>query len=113
MVRETKKQDGNPQDVISKERGTEVKIKDDVLLLNWILHFAGQILEQAENWVSPTKGTIWKDDLVSKDWRRYQLNFETKDSSNLCLSPRSKENHFVYCQEWRCARPQLDKSDLE
>ena len=40
MVRETKKQDRNPEDLISKEWGTEVKIKDDVLLLNWILHFA-------------------------------------------------------------------------
>ena len=30
MVRETKKQDRNPEDLISKERGTEVKIKDDV-----------------------------------------------------------------------------------
>ena len=40
MVRETKKQDRNPEDLISKEWGTEVKIKDDVLLLNRILHFA-------------------------------------------------------------------------
>ena len=46
MVRETKKQDRNPEDVISKERGTEVKIKDDVLLLNWILHFAWQFLNK-------------------------------------------------------------------
>ena len=39
----------NRQDLISKEMGfdfTEVKIKDDVLLLNWILHFAGQLLNK-------------------------------------------------------------------
>ena len=72
------------------------------------------ILEQAENWISPTEGTIWEEDLVPKDWRRrYQFNFETKDSRNLCWSPGSKENNLVYCQEWRCARPQLDTSDLE
>ena len=29
VVRETKKQDRNPEDLISKERGTEVKIKDE------------------------------------------------------------------------------------
>ena len=46
MVRQTKKQDRNPEDWISKEWGTEVKIKDDVLLLNWILHFAGQFLNK-------------------------------------------------------------------
>ena len=39
--------------------------------------------------------------------------FETKDSRNLCWSPGSKENNFVYCQEWRCAKPQFDTSDLE
>ena len=73
MVRETKKQDRNPEDLISKERGTEVKIKDEqqnimkrqcrilrisaehntsvritdeVSLLNWILHFAVQFLNK-------------------------------------------------------------------
>ena len=46
MVRETKKQDRNPEDLISKEWGTEVKIKDDVLLLNWIPHFAGLFLNK-------------------------------------------------------------------
>ena len=46
MVRKTKKQDRNPEDLISKERGTEVKIKDDVLFLNWIPHFAGQFLNK-------------------------------------------------------------------
>ena len=46
MVRETKKQNRNPEDLISVERGTEVKIKDDVLLLNWIPHFAVQFLNK-------------------------------------------------------------------
>ena len=36
--------------------------------------FCRAILEQAGNWISPTKGTIWKEDLVSMDWRRrYQF----------------------------------------
>ena len=73
MVRETKKQNRNPQDLISKERGTEVKVKDEhqnimkrqcrilrisaehntsvriadeVSLLYWILHFAVQFLNK-------------------------------------------------------------------
>ena len=40
-----------------------------------------------------TNGTIWKEDLVSKSWRRrYQLNSETKDS---------KTDNFVHSQELR------------
>ena len=113
MVREKKKQDRNPEDLISKKWGTEVKIKDDVLLLNWIPHFAREFLNKLRIGFFQPK-VQWKEDLVSKDWRRrYQFNFETKDSRNLCSSPGSKENNFVYCQEWRCARPQLDTSDLE
>ena len=42
MVREMKKQERNPEDFITKERGTEVKITDEISLLNWIPHFAGQ-----------------------------------------------------------------------
>ena len=62
--------------------------------------FCSANLEQAVNWISPSKGAIWKEDLVSKDWRRrYQVNFETKD--------------FLHCQEKRCARPHSDTSDLE
>ena len=44
MVREMKKQDRNPEDLISKERGTEVKITDEISLPNWIPHFAVQFL---------------------------------------------------------------------
>ena len=74
----------------------------EISLLNWI-PFCRAILEQVENWskMERTIGTIWKEELVSKDWRRgHQLNFETKDSRNLCWSPGSSESNF-------CVSPRL------
>ena len=76
MVREMEKQDRNPEDLMSKERGTEVKIKDEqqnimkrqcrilrisvehhtsvritdeASLLNWIQHFAVKLLYMLRN----------------------------------------------------------------
>ena len=83
MVRQTKKQDRNPENLIPKERGTEVKIKDEqhnimkrqcrfliisaehntsvritdeVSLLNWISRFAVKLLNKLRidrRWTKP------------------------------------------------------------
>ena len=135
VVRETKKQDRNPEDLLSKERGTEVKIKDEqqnimkrqcrilrisaehntsvritdeVSLLKWILHFAVQFLNKLRIWFLHPKVQFGK-----KIWFQKIGEEGMKDSRNFSWWPRSKENNFVYCQEWRCARPQLDTSDFE
>ena len=65
--------------------------------------FWSETFEQAENWskMETTKGTIWNENFVSKDWRRrYQLNSETKNSRNLCRSSGSNKSNSIYWQEW-------------
>ena len=113
VVRETKRQCRILR--ISVGHNTSVRIKDEVSLLNWIPHFAVKLLNKRRIDRRWRKLMVqFGEDVVSKDWRRrYQLNIETKESRNLRWSPGSKENNFVYCQEWRFARPHLDTTDPE
>ena len=89
MAREMKKQERNPEDLITKERGTEVKITDEISLLNWIPHFAGQFLNKLK-----VSTQLWSE-----------------GSMELCWSPISNENKFVFAENGGV--PQLDTSDLE
>ena len=49
---------------------------------------------QAENLISPSEGTTWKEDLASKDWRRRYEGFKepllvTKiEREQFCILPR-------------------------
>ena len=70
-------------------------------MLNWIQHFAVKTLVHAEKWFEKATGTIWKEDLVSKDWRRrYQFTLRRRiqgtllvtkiEREQLCILPRKE-----------------------
>ena len=68
-----------------------------------------------ENWSEMEKanGAVWRESLVSWNWRRRcQFMCKSHDSRNLCRS-LSNGSIFAHCQARSCARQKFDKTDTE